>query len=124
MQTFRTKQTHDAYEAYKAEGNLQEGCRLCEKEPIKVFKNWKIIQNKFPYDQITAVHHMLVPIRHVTEEELTPDEVSELYDIKMNHLDEDYVYIMEALPRRKSIPSHFHLHLMVPKDLIEFSESN
>lgn len=111
---------HEAYEAYKAKGHLAEGCRLCDKEPIKVFKNWKIIQNKFPYDQITAVHHMLVPLRHVTEAKLTAEEAEELYDIKTNLLDGEYMFIMEALPRIKSIPAHFHLHLLVPKDYVEF----
>ena len=58
---------------------------------------------------------MLMPLRHTTEEELTEAELAELYQLKQTVLNTDYNFLMECLPKAKSIPEHHHLHLIVPK---------
>jgi len=93
------------------------GCALCHKEALRSFKKWKILDNDFPYDLITSEHHMLVPIRHVTELELDSDELKELSEIKTKLFEEHYDFVMEASTKNKSIPSHFHLHLVVIKQM-------
>jgi diadenosine tetraphosphate (Ap4A) HIT family hydrolase len=85
---------------------------LCEKVSIQSFTYWKITENSFPYDQIAKTHHMLVPLRHVIEDELSKDELAEFKTIKAEHVSE-YDWIIEATAKNKSIPNHFHLHFIV-----------
>jgi len=117
MATLRTKQTEDSYARWLVEGGLGRGCPLCSNEPLKTFKYWKVIVNDFPYDKVAQRHHMLVPLRHVAEGELTEDEKHELFDLKPTYLNDEYQFIIEATHKTKSIPSHFHLHLIVAKEL-------
>jgi hypothetical protein len=118
MYIFRTKETHDLYEEHKRDGHLERGCPLCPAEAMLQFNNWKIITNKYPYDRVCDVHHMIVPNRHVTEYELTQEEKDELLEIKHTYINDNYTFMLEAMPSHKSIPSHFHLHLIIPKDEI------
>ena len=79
-----------------------------------MFTLWKIIPNDFPYDRIAKKHHMIVPLRHVQEKDLSTEERAELQEIKGRGFDDDtYEYIIEAAQKIKSVPGHFHLHLVV-----------
>lgn len=110
----RTEGTAKKYLAYRATGALETGCPLCSGHSISTFKFWKIILNDFPYDRIAETHHMIIPLRHVNELELTKEEKDEFYKIKYLKLQE-YDLIVEAAQRNKSIPTHFHLHLINTK---------
>lgn len=113
---FRTPETQAKYDAYQAEGNLARGCVLCERESIREFGHWRIIENIFPYDKIAKTHHMAIPKRHVKEHELSDGELEELRVIKETCFHTDYDFMIEATYKAKSIPAHFHLHLIVVKD--------
>lgn len=114
--TLRSKESEAAYDAYQAQGGLGEGCALCKAEPIKQFTYWKITENRFPYDKIAQVHHTLVPLRHVHDDGLTSEERAEYQELKHGHINERYEIIIEAVPRKFSIPEHFHQHLVVIKE--------
>lgn len=116
MDAFRSKAVITDYLQKIEAGHLEHGCRLCEKPPITDFEFWKIVENSFPYDKLAEKHTMLLPKRHVTEVDLTEDERTELLVIKSNSL-QAYEFVFESLPHKKSIPAHFHLHLIVPKNL-------
>lgn len=116
MPSLRTKESSDAYDNAIADGILERSCRLCDKEAIVDFANWKIITNDFPYDKIASLHHMIVPKRHGTEKEITQEEWLEYAKIKAEYLQDHYGYFMEAANRDKSIPNHFHIHLIVVKE--------
>ncbi len=111
----RTPEAMQKYLEHIAAGGLAQ-CPLCSGEPLKTFTHWKVMQNAFPYDGIARVHDMLVPLRHSTEGELTEEELKELFDIKQGHLNEHYEYVMEATNKTKSVPTHFHLHLIITKE--------
>lgn len=113
----RTEESQAKYEAYKATGALDEGCVLCGKETLQPFEHWTVIENIFPYDKIAKTHHMAIPKRHVTELELSEEELKELRTIKETYFHTNYDFIIEATYRMKSIPGHFHIHLIVLKDL-------
>ncbi|TSC67729.1 MAG: hypothetical protein G01um101466_651 [Parcubacteria group bacterium Gr01-1014_66] len=117
--TLRTKEGETRYHAYLK--HLQEKgddqCVLCPKIPLHSFQFYKIVQNDFPYDRLAETHHMLIPLRHSAESELLKEEKIELQHIKEDYLDENYHYIIEATNRNKSVPGHFHLHLIVMKDV-------
>lgn len=104
------------YKDYLKNHPSDGSCPLCSKEAIRTFKHWKITDNAFPYDLIASKHRMVVPNRHVPEEELSGDELNELAKIKREFIDSDFDYIIEATTKNKSVPEHFHLHLIVGKN--------
>ena len=76
---------------------------------------WRIIPNDFPYTRIAALHHMVVPKRHVKEDELSQEEWMEYNQLKHSYINDNYEFIIEPTNRKKSIPAHFHIHLIVAK---------
>lgn len=116
MGTLRTPEGSKRYKAYIKKGGLEGGCRICEEVAIKDLQYWKIIRNSFPYDKIAKTHDMIVPKRHVTERELSRDELVELQIAKTSYIDATYEYLIESAHSQKSIPGHFHLHLIIAKE--------
>jgi diadenosine tetraphosphate (Ap4A) HIT family hydrolase len=113
MVSLRTTEGKKKYKEYLSTHPQGDVCDLCGKEPIEEFEGWKIVLNSFPYDQIAETHHMLALLRHATEEELTETELVELKTIKATYVNDNYDWIIEATTKNKSIPAHFHLHLIV-----------
>lgn len=88
-------------------------CPLCSKEPIELYVHWKLIRNDFPYNKIAEKHLMLVPLRHVVEADFTSEEIAELRTIKHDILTSpDFDMVIEVDELYKTIPSHFHLHVI------------
>ncbi|OGG41758.1 hypothetical protein A2837_00895 [Candidatus Kaiserbacteria bacterium RIFCSPHIGHO2_01_FULL_46_22] len=111
---FRTDKMVVRYDDYKKTAAFLSRCVLCNKSALQDFKYWRITKNDFPYDRIAKVHDMIIPLRHTNEAGLTADETAELLMIKQQYL-QDYEYIIEAAETRRSIPEHFHLHLIQSK---------
>ncbi len=116
MVTLRTQESNKIYTDYLQNNRHPDMCELCSSEPVKEFLFWKIIQNDFPYDRIAKVHHMIVPKRHVSETQLNSEEMAEIGNIKKDYINNNYQYIIEATQKNKSVPEHFHLHLIIAKD--------
>lgn len=116
MISLRTPEMIRKYEKHQKTGALLKSCAICDGKPIKAFRYWKIINNNFPYDVIARVHHMVVPLRHTKERDLKAEEIEELLQIKEEVLCQEYDYLIEASTKNKSIPNHFHIHLIVTKD--------
>ena len=119
MQDLRSRRTYEKYLKYiekRTAGLIENTCRLCELEPIKDFKYWKIITNEYPWDMIAKTHHKITPKRHVIYGKLNKKEREEFDKIKESFIEKDYELIVEASTRKKSIPDHFHIHLMNLKD--------
>lgn len=113
MASLRTEEGKRKYQEYLKTGELSNSCPLCDKESIKDFNFWKIVENSFPYDQIAKIHHILVLKRHISEKELNEDETKELALIKESYINLEYDLLIETTHKNKSIPDHFHLHLIV-----------
>ncbi len=113
----RTDAMQQAYYDFQDGGGLRGKCPLCdEKEMLQTFTYWQIMPNRFPYDKVAKVHHMLVPLRHASWTELTAEELAEFEEIKRGYVDSHYQYMVEATSSLKSIPAHFHLHLLIATD--------
>lgn len=120
MGDFRTEKTNQIYQEFRENGGLNNGCNLCKREEIFAeFEHWKIIPNRFPYDLVASTHHMIIPRRHIVEGELKSDELRELSQIKYTYLNDKYDFILEPTVGKKSIPQHFHLHLIVVREGIQ-----
>ncbi len=111
--SLRTTEGEHAYRQHRAGLSPDEPCPLCYNAPATtMFTYWKIAENLFPYGRVAQKHDMLLPLRHVTEVELTKEELQELLEIKNNSI-ADYSAIFESTHDNKSIPNHFHLHLVI-----------
>lgn len=108
--TLRTPETEAKYQEMKDSGVMSEGCRLCEETITMNFTHWRLIPNRFPYDEVFEPHDMLIPIRHTAD--INEEERLELEEIKKSYINHHYRYIMEATHSTKSIPQHYHLHLV------------
>ncbi len=108
----RTEATNNKYLEF-IEINKKNNCIYCDKELfVREFQYWVILENRFPYDQIAELSHMLSPKRHVArEEDFTEEERLELLQIKETEMG-DYDLILESTQNTKSRPEHFHLHLL------------
>lgn len=113
MPSLRSIDSELKYNAYLAQIPAGGACALCEKESLKTFSNWKIVENSFPYDLVSETHHMLIPMRHVHEAHLNDEELAELQSLKLHSLGEEYDYILETTFKNRSVPDHYHLHLLV-----------
>lgn len=113
---WRTAQMHQKYTIERQQAVVNDTCIFCEEKPQITFNYWKIIPNRYPYDAVAIKHDLLYPVRHVAKlEALNNAELKELAELKETYLNEHYVFIAEAVPKNKSIPGHFHLHLIEPK---------
>ena len=115
MDLLRSNEMAAKYKAAISNGALEGECILCKKDSIAEFEHWRIIINDFPYDRIAKVHHMVIPKRHVSEDSISFEEWNELALLKGGYISDNYDYIIEAAHRNKSIPGHFHLHLIAVK---------
>jgi len=117
MGTLRTEETQRIYDEYKKVGGLNGACVLCEIEPIKEFKYWKIAKNRFPYDKIADPHDMIIIKRHVSVNEITGEEWMEYNSLKQSgeYIDKNYDFVFESTVKVMTVPAHFHLHLIVVK---------
>jgi diadenosine tetraphosphate (Ap4A) HIT family hydrolase len=80
---------------------------------IVEYQYWRIIDNKFPYDTIAKVHHMLVPKRQFAKRsDMTKKERLEL-DTIIDFYIEDYDMYLQNTEKAQSVPSWYHLHLLV-----------
>jgi hypothetical protein len=59
---------------------------------------------------------MIIPRRHTVGEKLNATEKKEYDLIKKTFIHKNYDLTAEATNKKKSIPGHFHIHLMVLKD--------
>lgn len=79
---------------------------------VREYEHWAIIQNIFPYDLIAEVAHLLIPKRIFAHyEEMTDTEEKELFRIKQE-VTPQYDSILENFAHNRSVPSHFHFHLL------------
>jgi len=112
MKEFRTTKTQKQYDDYISRGGLDDGCHICEEESLEKFDYWRTINNKFPYDNIADLHEMLVPKRHIDEQGLNREELHELPYLKRGYVSDYYDAIVESTVHSRTIPNHFHIHLI------------
>ena len=115
-QALRTRKTYLRYKKNRENGLYNKGCRLCQIKPIKKFKYWNILPNEYPWDFIAKKHDMAVPIRHTTYYALDKKEKLE-YEMKVKtYAEKNYEMLIEASTKNKSIPGHYHVHLVSLQD--------
>lgn len=108
--TLRTAKDEEAYVRAKLAGELR---RLADEPSIVGFIHWRVIENGYPYTMAYQKCHMLLPRRLVaTEEDLTFNELQELWKIKRDWVPHRYDQITENMAGTRSVLDHYHLHLL------------
>jgi len=109
----RTEESANRYEEAIKSRTPTVGCNLCSDHDstLQEFSHFVLMKNKFPYDRYFTKSDMIVAKRHVTELELNQEERTELAEIK-KVLSDSYDSLIEHLPKQKSIPGHYHLHVI------------
>lgn len=111
--TLRTSKTQKEYMSF-LQANYDGKCIFCARDLlVKEYKYWILVKNRFPYDRVYEKHCMLATKRHVEElYELTHDEHMEL-DTLFDEIEHNQVILNRRANR--SIPRHFHVHLVTIK---------
>jgi hypothetical protein len=109
--TLRTPATERKYQSKKRD------IRFMKTAPsLKEYKEWRVIDNDYPHDRITKVHHLLIPKRQVTRPiYLNEYEIAELDGLLEHVLPKEYDAILMNFPRQQSIKNWMHFHLYVYK---------
>lgn len=111
----RTAETEQIYQDAKARGDVKP---LELEDSIRQWEHWRLVNNRFPYDSIYKVHHMLLPKRAAVAHrwDLNTEEKTELEIILREFVYQDYDLWFENCPKRRSVLALYHLHVAVYKD--------
>jgi len=114
MISLRKKESEKIYQ----EREKGKGCFICNRDLLSgEYEYWVVVKNKYPYDAIASRHDLLCPKRHIsTREELTFAELAELEEIRKANSD-IYSFEMWNYPSKQTHKVHFHLHLLVFKEI-------
>ncbi len=118
MKSPRTPETSKAYKAFKEEKQAKSGTTnhldITDEIIVKEYTHWLIIENRFPYDAMTSINHMLIPRRSFGDHyEATKEERAEYHTIIQELAANDYYdALVENFPRSRSLSRHAHIHLV------------
>ncbi len=114
----RSSKTEAEYQTFKkrkqAAAEDLTSFKLDDEVVIREFTSWLIIENRFPYDNMTSVNHMLVPRRSFVDYYAADEaERTEYHEIIQLLVAENYYdALVENFPRSKSVSRHNHVHLV------------
>lgn len=109
-------------EKYFAELDRREMRDFAHLEIVWEAGLWFIAKNEFPYDKIAERHHLLIPVRTFENDwEMTHQEREELMGLKRSFAgSKEYDAIQENVAHRRSVPRHYHLHLIKYKNITDY----
>lgn len=114
MASLRSKEVSERYKRDRVAGEWDTETYTFDWQntALQEFTHWALVPSNYPYDLIAEVHHLLVPKRvFPTYREVNEEEYEELKSIK-DKLKDHYDFILENLPSKITISSHYHLHFI------------
>lgn len=114
----RSEETESKYQEFKkqklAAGEDLSAFKLEDEVVLREFEHWLIIENRFPYDNMTSVNHMLIPRRNFSDYTDATEEEKKEHEAIRKLLTKERFYdaIVENFPRSKSVHRHVHMHLV------------
>lgn len=118
MNSPRKPETEAAYQAFKKEKIAQDADLttfvLADETVVREFDNWLIIENRFPYDAMTSVNHLLVPrVEQHDFYSAAAGVQAEYHEIRRLLASESfYDAVVENFPRSQSVTRYAHTHLV------------
>lgn len=107
--TMRTPELEQEYQSAIRWRKLKD---LRYEIPVRVFKHWMIVENRFPHDKIAEVNHMIVLKRACSDlRRIKASEWLELLFIvwRIKHNYDTFTYNLPSMSSIKNIP-HAHLY--------------
>lgn len=106
---FRVPETDRKYQTYKATNPPEAMLADWKDRIVEEFTHWVIIENKFPWDRITEVHHLLVPKRRFARaDDMNAEEEKEWKEIRRK-VSKTYDMFIENLTGTLNHIYHPHL---------------
>lgn len=108
--SLRKRESEIAYQEAKKAGDTVP----LELEPsLRMWRHWRLIDNRFPYDSAFVTHHMLVPNRGgvANRWDLNAVEKAEFESILHGFVYPTYDLWFENTPHRRSVATLYHVHL-------------
>lgn len=103
--TLRTSKMERKYQRLRN----KDYCPFCAQEMLVAdYGDWIIIGNKFPYNKVFSVSHMLAPKEHISD---LNQEQKEMLENILRGLNGYDMYAWNV-PKKQTIPRHFHIHLL------------
>jgi diadenosine tetraphosphate (Ap4A) HIT family hydrolase len=109
--SLRTPKDERSYQRTKRQQPKRD---LTVEKPIKTWKHWYMLPNKFPYSSAFSRHDMLLPKRVISRKQMNKQENDELAEI-LDELEPRYDVVMMNFRSKQSVKDHFHIHLLVYK---------
>ncbi len=106
--SMRTPEGEEKYRQAKMSNNLK---LLYQEQPIKEFRYWRVVDNRFPHDKIAKVNHMIVLKREA--EGLRHIYLMEWFELLkiIWFIRKDYDTFTYNLPSMSSVKNIPHAHL-------------
>ena len=118
----RSIETYIKYKKHMETNDGKEWLANALKNPIKDFGLWVLIEDQFPWDNISTVHHLIFPKRVFRfADDINDEERKCLHDVLLQ-MKKDYDIVVDKIDRidgsNRSIKYHYHLHLLNLKKYI------
>ena len=84
-------------------------------KPVADFTDWLLIKNIFPYDRIFKKHHLLIPAERKAKFTDLPLRTQRRYHEILARLEPYYDRYFVNMPKGRSVPEHWHCHLVVKR---------
>lgn len=109
----RSLQVETAYQEYAAHNDVSQ-LSYSTNEILKSFEHWVIIPNKFPYDNIASLNHLLVSKEPLTSLCEASPEVKAEYESIIEKLSNDNQYhaLIQNFTQSTTVTKQFHVHLI------------
>lgn len=113
--TMRTKEMEARYNAAREAGRLVPLGQEIELTGAPTFHYWKLVANRFPHDRHHTRHILIVLRRDGPIEDVTLEELEELWYRIVPWADDYFDYVKLNLKSLRSVNTTPHLHLLVLK---------
>lgn len=105
--SLRLFKTEIQYQKDRQKGNTRD---LLDEPILTQYKYFRLIDNRYPYDAIFQVHHMLIPNRLVgASDKFTREEKTELEELRKTLFTKYSTVIENYIARTNTALWHIHL---------------
>lgn len=109
----RSHESQTAYEEF-VKTNSSESFNLADETVVQEFEHWTIIENRFPYDNMAHVNHLLVSKKPLQSAHAAPNNIKEEFESIIESLvnEEFYDARIENFPQVTTVKTQYHIHLV------------
>lgn len=109
----RSAKVQAEYEAFK-NAKAVDAFVYESHEVVREFTHWLIIQNRFPYDNMVRINHLLISREPLTSPLQADTAVKTEFEAIIQELTDqhDYDALIQNFPKTTTVKTQFHVHLV------------